>query len=265
MPAEHLVLSYIQSLAQPHDHPCRSGLRQSGARTGTKKSPEQGPRRVRNREDLGSREDRCYGGPTLSTHGGCPRGVSAMPMSLRNRSTHPRRAQRRFQQLALILSLLWMLKTQVKAEEYWAFLPNPPVLHPVTWEDNDFVPVYVNNTQVLGPPSTGHILPMSAKYNYTGLSTTPPICFSLKSGKCIFISRYTDWDGNFTNGLHWGVDMLYLHRNVSTTTVSQGSPPPDIPVCKQRTPPQSQWGPAWRVCHLNHTICDQGICDWSDY
>ncbi|KAM5338911.1 endogenous retrovirus group K member 25 Env polyprotein-like [Glossophaga mutica] len=188
-----------------------------------------------------------------------------MPMSLRSRSTHPQRAQRRLQQLALILSLLWMLKTQVKAEEYWAFLPNPPVLHPVTWEDTDFVPVYVNNTQVLGPPSTGHILPMSAKYNYTGLSTTPPICFSLKSGKCIFISRYTDWDGNFTNGLHWGVDMLYLHRNVSTTTAGLGSPPSDIPVCKQRTPPQSQWGPTWRICHLNHTVCDQGICDWSDY
>ncbi|KAM5326594.1 uncharacterized protein AAES06_013659 isoform 2-T2 [Glossophaga mutica] len=91
---------------------------QEESRTGTKKSPEQGPRRVRNREDLGSREDRCYGGPTLSTHGGCPRGVSAMPMSLRNRNTHPRRAQRRLQQLALILSLLWILKTQVKAEEY---------------------------------------------------------------------------------------------------------------------------------------------------
>ncbi|KAM5290313.1 uncharacterized protein AAES06_006447 [Glossophaga mutica] len=126
MPAEHLVLSYIQSLAQPHDHPCCSGLRQSGARnrdqeesrTGTKKSPEQGPRRVRNREDLGSREDRCYGGPMLSTHGGCLRGVSAMPMSLRSRSTHPRRTQRTLQQLALILSLLWILKTQVKAEEY---------------------------------------------------------------------------------------------------------------------------------------------------
>lgn len=186
-------------------------------------------------------------------------------MSLRNRNTHPRRAQRRLQRLALILSLLWILKTQVKAEEYWAFLPNPPVLHPVTWEDNDFVPVYVNNTQVLGPPSSGHILPVSAKYNYTGLSTTQPICFSLTPRNCTLISRYADWDGNFTDGPHWGVDMLYLHRNVSTTTIGQGSPPPDIPVCKQRTPSQSQWGPAWRICHLNHTVCDQGICDWSDY
>lgn len=53
-------------------------------------------------------------------------------MTLKNKNNHPRRVQKRLRWLALMLSLLWIMKTQVTAEEYWTFIPNPPVMHPVT-------------------------------------------------------------------------------------------------------------------------------------
>lgn len=43
-----------------------------------------------------------------------------------------------------MLALLTVQVSIVKGENYWTYYLNPPVLHPVTWEDVS-VPVFVNN------------------------------------------------------------------------------------------------------------------------
>lgn len=40
-------------------------------------------------------------------------------------------------------------------QTYWAYVPDPPILHPAVW-DGPEVPVYVNDTHALGLPSDGH-------------------------------------------------------------------------------------------------------------
>lgn len=47
---------------------------------------------------------------------------------------------------ALLLSALWMLQRGCAAEQYWTFVPAPPVIHPVTWKENMDIPVYEQRT-----------------------------------------------------------------------------------------------------------------------
>ncbi|XP_064225209.1 endogenous retrovirus group K member 9 Env polyprotein-like [Aotus nancymaae] len=58
----------------------------------------------------------------------------------------------------------------------WAYVPNPPVLRPVTWNDPSFS-VYLNDTSVFGLPSSTHIIPQSAPYSYVAQAASPPMCF----------------------------------------------------------------------------------------
>ncbi|XP_063103513.1 uncharacterized protein LOC134475761 [Cavia porcellus] len=168
--------------------------------------------------------------------------------------------------LAQLLSITWVLHTfcmPVWADNYWAFAPNPPLLHPMSWGDNDDVTVYVNNTRVLSFPSSTHIQPISIVYNYTGMSASLPLCFSKTNKNCTLIERYSDWDGNFTNGMHWGVDMMYVFCNSSETRVGKRNPPEHIPECRQKYPSKSVYGLSRHLCHHNYTICYKDLCDWS--
>lgn len=58
----------------------------------------------------------------------------------------------------------------------WAYVPDPPVLRPVTWDDPAF-PVYINDTSIFGFPSSSHITPQLANYTYTAQAIAPPMCF----------------------------------------------------------------------------------------
>ncbi|KAL0586425.1 LOW QUALITY PROTEIN: envelope glycoprotein, partial [Plecturocebus cupreus] len=58
----------------------------------------------------------------------------------------------------------------------WAYVPDPPILRPVTWNNPSF-PVYLNDTSVLGFPSPTHITPQSANYFYVAQADSPPMCF----------------------------------------------------------------------------------------
>ncbi|XP_064221661.1 endogenous retrovirus group K member 19 Env polyprotein-like [Aotus nancymaae] len=84
--------------------------------------------------------------------------------------------------LAMIAILSCQTNTQAQAQPLpdsqvlWAYVPDPPVLRPVTWNDPSF-PVYLNNTSVLGFPSSAHINPQSATYSYTAQAASPPMCF----------------------------------------------------------------------------------------
>ncbi|XP_074190068.1 uncharacterized protein LOC109456786 [Rhinolophus sinicus] len=79
------------------------------------------------------------------------------------------------------LSPLMMLPMLCQAEPdqtYWAYVPDPPILHPAVW-DGPEIPVYVNDTQALGLPSDGHIKQQLEKnFTYNGIGTGLPICIA---------------------------------------------------------------------------------------
>ncbi|KAL0626540.1 LOW QUALITY PROTEIN: envelope glycoprotein [Plecturocebus cupreus] len=79
------------------------------------------------------------------------------------------------------IAMLVILSCQVPGarsenQALWAYVPDPPVLRPVTWNDPSF-PVYLNNTSVLGFPSSSHITPQVAKHDFTAQAANPPMCF----------------------------------------------------------------------------------------
>ncbi|XP_062957102.1 uncharacterized protein LOC134380900 [Cynocephalus volans] len=101
-------------------------------------------------------------GKTLIALAGYRSGVSAMPKSrvarLRRKMMRLRitpRCRNEFDRkiltlhsLAHLCSIFWIIFfpfVPVSGDNYWAYVPNPPLLHPVTWED-DRVPIYTNNT-----------------------------------------------------------------------------------------------------------------------
>lgn len=43
-----------------------------------------------------------------------------------------------------------------QGELYWAYVPDPPILHPSVWESPE-IPVYVSDTHSLGLPSSSHL------------------------------------------------------------------------------------------------------------
>lgn len=52
----------------------------------------------------------------------------------------------------LILVLLMTIQ-RCQSETYWAYVPDPPILHPATWEGKEIV-VAINDTRLLDPPAT---------------------------------------------------------------------------------------------------------------
>ncbi|KAL0615946.1 envelope glycoprotein [Plecturocebus cupreus] len=76
----------------------------------------------------------------------------------------------------MFVAMMAILSCQVPVVQPASRLPDPPVLRPVTWNDSSF-PVYLNDTSVLGFPSSTHITPQSANYPYVAQAARAPICF----------------------------------------------------------------------------------------
>ena len=52
----------------------------------------------------------------------------------------------------LFLAMLPVVTTTVGANHtYWAYVPNPPLLRPITWEDSS-VPIFINDSSWLPEP-----------------------------------------------------------------------------------------------------------------
>lgn len=82
---------------------------------------------------------------------------------------------------------------------YWAYVPDPPLLHPLGWGIRN-VPVYNNDTQVLGSPSDNHITKAETFFfNYTGLSFTVPICLTFAENitGCLTLDKHTMVRGGY--------------------------------------------------------------------
>lgn len=164
--------------------------------------------------------------------------------------------------------VLFWLVTLPKAradQNYWVYLPTPPLLHPVTWEDRR-VPIYINDTKILGLPSDDHIwYQKQDNYTYSGLSMHQPICFTTNasSSSCIYLQHTSEGDGSVTApGTHWDVDFLYPVMNCSAR--GPGIPPQRVKACSGQIP-SSNFGIEWTTCHSNETVCNDYICDWAKY
>nr|KAF6401459.1 hypothetical protein HJG63_009560 [Rousettus aegyptiacus] len=78
----------------------------------------------------------------------------------------------------LLLMMVMMLSPLVKGELYWAYVPDPPVLHPSIWEGPEIM-VKVNDMRLLDQPATGRgDKREERRFNYTGSGIGLPICFS---------------------------------------------------------------------------------------
>lgn len=154
-----------------------------------------------------------------------------------------------------VIDLFWLITLlTAKADgNYWAYLPNPPLLHPVTWEDK-LVPIYVNDTKILGLPSNEHIwYQRQEHYNYSGLSMHLPICFTTNASvsSCVYLQHTSEGDGNeLAPGSHWDVDLLYPKMNCSTK--GPGIPPQRVKACSGCVS-SSNYGIEWMTCHSNET------------
>ena len=78
----------------------------------------------------------------------------------------------------LLLMMMMMMSALVKGELYWAYVPDPPILHPSIWEGPEII-VKVNDTRLLDQPATGRSDKREERrFNYTGSGIGLPICFS---------------------------------------------------------------------------------------
>lgn len=171
--------------------------------------------------------------------------------------------ERRLGLAVQLVVLLWLLSLPgFRAEVLWTYLPNPPLLHPVTWEDPR-VPVYVNDTKILGLPSASHIwFQWQEGYNYSGSSMHTPICFGKNvSEYCLRLQHTTVGDGKETAaGIHWDVDYLYPLLNCTRKGI--GPYPQKVKACSGKVPGNNN-GVEWVTCHSNETVCNDQICDWT--
>ena len=79
-----------------------------------------------------------------------------------------------------ILSLIAAQTVAVSGESYWAYIPKPPLIHPVGWLDSDYIKVLTNDTDLLGGTQDYCERPnSSALLNFEGDLTPPPICLAL--------------------------------------------------------------------------------------
>ena len=66
----------------------------------------------------------------------------------------------------------------VSASHYWAYIPDPPTLHPTPWGATS-VHVFTNNSHRLGGDSNSFILHRSdSNFTFYGKLDPLPICFS---------------------------------------------------------------------------------------
>lgn len=115
----------------------------------------------------------------------------------------------------LPLAMLALLSAQMQpstADPYWAYVPNPLLLHLVSWNERNVL-VYANDTQALGVPSSHHIKATSHRhYIYFRMNGNVPICLrkGINYTGCITVNGITLAN---KNGTHWTVIMQYLGRD----------------------------------------------------
>lgn len=168
------------------------------------------------------------------------------------------------------LHLLMMLMTLSSAEPdqtYWAYVPDPPILHPVIWEGPE-IPVYVNDTQTLGLPSDGHMKQhLERNFTYNGIGLGLPVCVAknVSTPGCLRSSPVTMHINDSLVG--WTVRLNMLGDWSGGRKINLPIPP-SRPSCNKRLKLNIETVP-WRDCPGNGPVrydipgTGRYVIDWS--
>ncbi|XP_043328910.1 uncharacterized protein LOC122444205 [Cervus canadensis] len=134
----------------------------------------------------------------------------------------------------ILISLLLLLNqiSSMNADVFWAYVPDPPLLQPVGWEMS-LVPVYVNDTVLLGGFSDKHISLQSASISYTGSSSQLPMCFFRNHNVpgCLTVTDAGYFAYDDDHGRSWIVDIPSITKSTGYARRVNGTGPKDIPFC----------------------------------
>nr|ABI50237.1 envelope glycoprotein [Jaagsiekte sheep retrovirus] len=142
-----------------------------------------------------------------------------------------------------ILIMLLLLLQRIQngaAATFWAYIPDPPMLQSLGW-DKETVPVYVNDTSLLGGKSDIHISPQQANISFYGLTTQYPMCFSYQSQHphCIQVSA----DISYPRVTISGID-----EKTGMRSYRDGTGPLDIPFCDKHLSIGIGIDTPWTLC-----------------
>ena len=142
-----------------------------------------------------------------------------------------------------ILIMLLLLLQRIQngaAAAFWAYIPDPPTIQSLGW-DKEVVPVYVNDTSLLGGKSDIHISPQQANISFYGLTTQYPMCFSYQSQHphCIQVSA----DISYPRVTISGID-----EKTGKRSYRDGTGPLDIPFCDKHLSIGIGIDTPWTLC-----------------
>ncbi|CAB41418.1 env [Ovine enzootic nasal tumor virus] len=142
-----------------------------------------------------------------------------------------------------ILIMLLLLLQRIQngaAAAFWAYIPDPPMIQSLGW-DREIVPVYVNDTSLLGGKSDIHISPQQANISFYGLTTQYPMCFSYQSQHphCIQVSA----DISYPRVTISGID-----EKTGKRSYRNGTGPLDIPFCDKNLSISIGIDTPWTLC-----------------
>nr|ADK26401.1 envelope protein [Ovine enzootic nasal tumor virus] len=142
-----------------------------------------------------------------------------------------------------ILMMLLLLLQRIQngaAAAFWAYIPDPPMIQSLGW-DREIVPVYVNDTSLLGGKSDIHISPQQANISFYGLTTQYPMCFSYQSQHphCIQVSA----DISYPRVTISGID-----EKTGKRSYRNGTGPLDIPFCDKNLSISIGIDTPWTLC-----------------
>ena len=142
-----------------------------------------------------------------------------------------------------ILIMLLLLLQRIQngaATAFWAYIPDPPTIQSLGW-DKEVVPVYVNDTSLLGGKSDIHISPQQANISFYGLTTQYPMCFSYQSQHphCIQVSA----DISYPRVTISGID-----EKTGKRSYRDGTGPLDIPFCDKHLSIGIGIDTPWTLC-----------------
>ncbi|XP_032199056.1 endogenous retrovirus group K member 13-1 Env polyprotein-like [Mustela erminea] len=170
-----------------------------------------------------------------------------------------------------------------EAAPYWAYLPDPLVVQPVTW--NDPTPrVFTNLADLLGGLADNGVgSTFSKTFSWEATSSMPPICFQFFTNDfpqygCVYtnwfyryLSTYAGTDGYrppVTDVHPWGLLEVFPSPSSSINSSAIGMRPPGRLPCAEIIVRKAE-GPLWTECYLprplviSPTGIDFPITDWS--
>lgn len=152
-------------------------------------------------------------------------------------------------------------------QTYWAYVPDPPILHPAVW-DGPEIPVYVNDTKALGLPSDGHMKQhLENNFTYNGIGLGLPICIA-KNSSMIGCLRSSPVIMHIHDSLIGWTVRLNMLGDWSGGRKIKLPIPSSHPSCNKRLKLDTETVP-WRACPGNDPVrydipgTGRYIIDWS--